>query len=431
MQINLKEEYFGSLSYKIFKFLFIDDQDVRFDKTFFGSLLLRLNNVFISTISVALAIFFILYESILPKDINGILLTVLPLIFLIVSFLFLDKTKIKISKFHIYYLIFLLVSAISAIVAAINIGGFYIFFGWIIFAQVLLLIFIGQAIGEKILSLVMILFFPMSIYAIYQYIIKTPTPSQWFSVGEAVSTRVTSFLGNPNVLGILACIIVLASLGQFLKRHNKLYILSFVASFVVVILTLSRTALLALCVALFVSALLYKPKAIFLSPLILLLLFIPQLKSRILFVFGGNYIYDSSLDGRIWAWINGLYIFKKHMLLGTGPGTYGGQLALSNISPVYLEGIQNGYTALYFTDNQILEIIVQTGLFGILAFAAFAISLGVKLIRKFKSKNDIIALTSLSVFVALFVSGLFANVLEFGAVTIPAGLIIGAGLSEN
>ena len=129
--------------------------------------------------------------------------------------------------------------------------------------------------------------------------------------------------------------------------------------------------------------------------------------------------------------INGLFIFKKYPFIGTGPGSYGGKLALNYTSPVYLEGIQNGYTALYYTDNQYLEILIQGGLLGIFSFGGFVISALVSLVHKYKGNKDLMTLTGLAVFICFLTSGLFANVLEFGAIAVPMAIILGAELGET
>ena len=98
-------------------------------------------------------------------------------------------------------------------------------------------------------------------------------------------------------------------------------------------------------------------------------------------------------------------------------------------SPAYLDGMQRGYTALYFTDNQFLEIIVQIGIFGLLSFFGFVVSAYLYLIEK-AQKKDIMALAAGGVFTAFLVAGIFANVLEFGAIALPTGIILGVAFSD-
>jgi len=175
----------------------------------------------------------------------------------------------------------------------------------------------------------------------------------------------------------------------------------------------------------------YNYKYVIYLPLLALGLLIPQVRNRLFLSVSQDYIFDSTLDGRIWAFQNGFYIFQKHPLLGTGPGSYGGKLALNYASPTYLEGVQSGYTALYFTDNQYLQILTQSGILGILAFAGFVVASFSFLIRKYIAKKDIMSLATVGIFACFLVSGLFANVLEFGAIAIVIGLLLGKEMSDN
>ena len=193
----------------------------------------------------------------------------------------------------------------------------------------------------------------------------------------------------------------------------------------------SRTAWLGCLLGIVVIVVLYNYKLIIYVPLTLLVLLIPKIKNRFLASFTNNYSVASSLDGRKWAITNGFYIFKQHLLLGSGPGSYGGKLAANYASPVYLEGIQKGYTALYYTDNQFLEILVQGGILGFLSFCGFVVAAFVNLMRQYFDKNDLFALFTAGAFICFLFSGLFANVLEYGAIAVPMGLILGASFNEG
>ena len=121
----------------------------------------------------------------------------------------------------------------------------------------------------------------------------------------------------------------------------------------------------------------------------------------------------------------------RHIFWGTGPGTYGGQTAIENASPIYLGGIQDGYTALYYTDNEWLQILVQTGIVGFVSFVIFVATALASIFRKFKEKGDIIVLSVISSLICFLVAGFFSNVLEFGVLSVTVGALIGATLNET
>lgn len=272
---------------------------------------------------------------------------------------------------------------------------------------------------------------PVSLVSIYQFLSNTQTSRLWLSPGEQHLTRVFAFFGSPNVLGILMAMITILGLGSFLKTKKYYYLIPASLSLMATGFTFSRSAWLGLALALVFTIVVYNYKHLIYFPLILLVFLIPQARGRVSISLSANYLLDSSLDGRVWAVINGLYIFKKHPLMGTGAGSYGGNLATNYASPVYLEGVQNGYTAIYYTDNQFLEILVQGGILGILSFFGFIISVFATLAKKYRKNKNILTLMTFATFVCFLTGGLFANVLEFGAVMVLMAVILGLELGET
>jgi O-antigen ligase len=389
-----------------------------------------LSNSKVSIALTLLSVTLFFYEGFFVRFSPLITNSIIPLILLLIAFLFLDKEKIVVSKSILWYLLFLVTTLVSGVFALKQIEPELLIKGCILFAQFLLVILIGSALGEKILKYIVYISTPLSLTAVYQFIARVETPRTWLAPGEEILTRSFAFFGSPNVLGILASVLVFVSFGLFLKYKKKQYLAFVALNTLVVLVTYSRTAWLSLLMGFAFLVVVLKPKLFLFSPAVLLVFFVPQIRNRLLLATSQSYLYDSWLDGRVWSLLNGIHIFKKYPLFGTGPGTYGGQLALNHASPIYLESMQGGYTALYFTDNQYIELLVQTGLVGILLFLGFLVSLFSELIFKFKKNKDIIGLTAGASLVVFMVSGLFANVLEFGAVAIPVGLIVGAGISE-
>jgi O-antigen ligase len=348
---------------------------------------------------------------------------------LVSAFILSDKARIILKKSHLYYLFFLLVLLLSGVFAAVRgINPQLIFLGWLLFLQFGFVYILSSSFSENILGRLIYLFLPMSLVSLYQLFSGFKTSRLWVSSFETgLSTRVFGYLSSPNVLGIITAIITVMALSFFLKTKKIHYIVICAINLVVLFGTFSRSAWLGFILGFSLLLIVKNFKFIYFTPLMLLALISGKVRTRLFVLFKPEYLLDASLDGRLWSLDNGLYIFSKYPILGTGAGTYGGQLALQYTSPIYLEGIQNGYTALYFTDNQFLEILVQSGLIGFSAFCLFLIAALVELFHSFSKNKDIIKLGAIASILVFVVSGQFANVLEFGAVAIPVALIAGVG----
>ncbi len=433
--MQIREAYYTSYFYKISKCLFFDGKVFPVSKSIAGKAFQKLYYPYVSEICLALSVFLFWYEGLVTRYLPVLANHGVASVLLVIGLLFAKKDKIIFNKLQFWYLGFLVLSLVSALFAIINnIGGTLLISGWLLFLQFGLAIFIAQSIKEKkrILKGLVFLSVPLSLVGIYQFVFHIKTSALWLSSFEqGIDTRSFAFFGSPNVLGIILSIIAILTLGFYLKERKAYYLVIAVLDILTVGFTFSRSAWLGLAAGILLIMLAYKPKLAFFSPALLLLLLIPQIKNRITAAFSGQYLTDSSLDGRIWSYINGVHIFKQYPFLGSGPGSYGGQLAAENASPVYLQSIQNGYTALYFTDNQYLEILVQTGVLGAITFLGFIICVFAALIDKFRGKRDILMLCVMGSFVCFLVSGLFANVLEFGAVAVPMGIILGSVVSED
>ncbi|PAV31298.1 hypothetical protein CIL05_01205 [Virgibacillus profundi] len=78
---------------------------------------------------------------------------------------------------------------------------------------------------------------------------------------------------------------------------------------------------------------------------------------------------EGSMDsGRLFIIQKGFQVFKDHPIIGTGFGTFGDSSTLSQGSPIY-ETYDIGLD--FYSDNQYIQIIVQTGIIGTILFAIF------------------------------------------------------------
>lgn len=427
--------FYKSVSANIVNNLFADSYILSFKKTFTGKLVLNICYVNLARGFLLFAIFLTWYEGFFGVYVNFISSGFWVLLFLFLGLFFSPLEKLKIKKIHLWYLSFLLMAAISGFISVVFLGinGQLILKGWLIFFQFGLTLILFQAsFNFELLSKWLVyLSIPLLLVGFGQYVFGVETSRLWVSASESISTRSFAFFGSPNVLGVVCSIIFILSL--FLSKiKNRYYLLAAILSLLVLFFTFSRSAWLGAFIPLLIVSFMINKRFIFLAaPVLFFVSLIPKVRQRFFIIFSPDYLHDATLDGRIWSYINGFYILKKFPLFGTGPGSYGGQLAISHTSPVYLEGIQNGYTALLYTDNQWLEILVQTGILGGLVFFGFVVSVFYLLISNFKQKKDIMYLGGMAVFGCFLIVGFFSNVLEFSAVALPVAAILGASLNEK
>jgi O-antigen ligase len=88
--------------------------------------------------------------------------------------------------------------------------------------------------------------------------------------------------------------------------------------------------------------------------------------------FDSGTINESMESGRLWVVKKGLAIWYDHPILGTGFGTFGDSASYALGSP-----LQKAYQLprLLYADNQYIEVLVETGIAGVILFAGFIIGL--------------------------------------------------------
>jgi O-antigen ligase len=342
-----------------------------------------------------------------------------------------NKKGLKSDKTIVVYLLFLLSSMVSLILAASNgLNPRMLLLGWLLLLPLFVAYLLGMSLKlDFVLKSVAYISILPAILGVYQWIVRTPTPAIWVSSFETtIKTRAFGTFDNPNVFAMFLAISLVSTVVLFLKSKNKLWIALICLQSAAILASYSRSSLFAALAGIAIMVFAYRPKWLMYSPLGLLVLVVPTVRNRIMAAFSPSYINDAALDGRTWSVINGFRIFVQQPLFGTGPGSYGGKIAINYASPVYLMSPQLGYVALYYTDNQYIQILVQTGIVGMVLFLAF---FALYLWGAFKYSDRFAKLAGLGVCVVFLICALFANVLEFGAIAVPAGLIMGSALGES
>jgi putative inorganic carbon (hco3(-)) transporter len=113
-------------------------------------------------------------------------------------------------------------------------------------------------------------------------------------------------------------------------------------------------------------------------------------------------------DGRLYVITKGFEIFKDSPVIGTGFSTYGDSAVKSYGSPIY-EDYGIAIKTLY-SDNQYIQIIVQTGIVGVILFAIFLLGM---LHTMWKHRKEVpFALPLMAFLLSGFVWALFYNTWE-------------------
>ncbi|WP_102273766.1 O-antigen ligase family protein [Cytobacillus massiliigabonensis] len=132
-------------------------------------------------------------------------------------------------------------------------------------------------------------------------------------------------------------------------------------------------------------------------------------------------------SGRFFYIKKGFEVFKDHPITGTGFGTFGGSATLSYGSPIYDEyGIRSDiYGGKYFySDNQYIQVIAETGAIGVILFAAFLL-LMVWMFWKQRHEGNFPKFM-IALWFATGVSGMYYNIWELKVYTLYFFLIFGA-----
>jgi O-Antigen ligase len=142
-------------------------------------------------------------------------------------------------------------------------------------------------------------------------------------------------------------------------------------------------------------------------------------------MFSDEIIQKSSEWGRLYVVFKGLEIFMEHPVIGTGFGTYGDSATLSYGSPITEEF---KLPDRMYSDNQYIQLMVQTGTIGTLLVLAFVVFI----IRKcWKDRRHPLSPVLFSFLIAILAMALFYNVLEEKVLTLYFYTVLGYFLREG
>lgn len=269
-----------------------------------------------------------------------------------------------------------------------------------------------------------------SIIGIFQNFSQVGEISTWQDVSlinpEDVMTRVYGTLSpfNPNLFGgymvaTLPCLFGSFIFGLVDKKYKLagiFFVLSSIASFAL-ILSGCRGAYIGfvaimICAFGFLAKFIWQSgketlKKVYLLVLGLIVafstcvvLFVSSIRTRVLSIFAMRS--DSSTSFRLNVYQSALNMFKDNWLLGIGVGN-------QNFREIYGLYMRTGFDALS-AYSVFLEIAVESGIFALLAFLAFLITLGFKSIKFILNSDDlkksIIVVISITSVIAVMLHGI-------------------------
>lgn len=219
--------------------------------------------------------------------------------------------------------------------------------------------------------------------------------------------RITSFLGNPNMLAmIIGLALPFPVIAARRARAKVLRWLSWIAAYLLVVallLTFSRGAWLAILIAMVIGTALLDRRALVTLALIAAfgvatvsimpryVLLSPEEYARYFGSRGAPSLVDSTVtrvtqqrDLRLRFVREGLPILQDHPWLGVGPGRYGGAAASIVESPVY-EEYGTGLYGFRTVHNFWLHLVGEVGVIGGAIFLTMLIGLGLRLLGAARS----------------------------------------------
>lgn len=136
-------------------------------------------------------------------------------------------------------------------------------------------------------------------------------------------------------------------------------------------------------------------------------------------------------SGRFFYIAKGFEVFKDNVVTGTGFGSFGGSATLSYGSPIYkYYGIRSDiYGGKYFySDNQYIQVIAETGVIGVVLFAAFLLLMFGMF---WKERKTTFGKFMIAFWLATGFSGFYYNIWELKLYTMFYFLIFGVFASQT
>ena len=301
------------------------------------------------------------------------------------------RTGFHTGAFNVFLVLFL-VCVILAEVFSIMPGNSLRFLAFYLTCFMLVLLLIATIRTKKDMSEFLAVAFAgltaAGLYGVYQQIIHVPVNPAWVdtSVNQGSMTRVFSFFGNPNNFAEILLLFLPFYFAALFNTRNVLMKLVYLALacplFLSIVFTQTRIAWIAFVIAGFVY-LLFKEKRLIPVFILLGIVSIPFLPQSIIMRLRTiTNVLDSSITTRLQVWKTVIPILKDYWFTGLGLGNE----TLLRVSKNYYIFVSKGSIPSH-SHNLYLQLWIETGLPGILAFFAFLGTIVKKSIRSLYQKR--------------------------------------------
>ncbi|PZV10744.1 MAG: putative bicarbonate transporter, IctB family [Leptolyngbya sp.] len=287
----------------------------------------------------------------------------------------------------IHFLVLLYWSAVS-IATAMSPVKKAAFVGWqkltlyLLFFALVARVLRSPKIRSWVITVYLLAALAVSVYGLQQWFLGTSALATWVDPESPLSktTRVYSYLGNPNLLaGYLIPAIAFSITAVFVWQswmQKALAVVMVIVNGVCLALTFSRGGWIGIVVAIGILLLLlahwwsvYLPRfwqkwalPIVLGSaavvVVLAMIAVEPLRDRVSSMFAGRG--DSSNNFRINVWMAVIEMIKDHPIWGIGPGN----VAFNKIYPLYMKARYSALSAY----SILLEVILEAGIIGFTCF---------------------------------------------------------------
>ncbi len=342
-------------------------------------------------------------------------LSLLCLVSLIVRALTTKKFEFKTDGIALMVIVMLGIYLLATFTSFAPIKGIQIwavYFAFISFYFVVINTIKTKAQLMNLLTVFAISGFAVCVYGILQYIFGWNVSQAWIDeeMFEDIKMRVYSTLENPNVLGEYILLVLPVTIALMWKKKGvwaKLVYAGMAGVMgITLILTFSRGCWIGIMASAAVFVTLAAGKLWGLALLVIPIIPMVLPESIINRFASIGDMKDSSTSYRVYIWMGTMLMLKDFWLSGIGPGTE----AFTQVYPFY------SYSSVVapHSHNLFLQIIVESGVLGIAAFAVLLILFAKKLAtaHQFEGKTGTLSVMMVGIgaaIVGFLVQGLFDN----------------------
>ncbi|WLD92989.1 O-antigen ligase [Alkalihalobacillus sp. AL-G] len=278
-------------------------------------------------------------------------------------------------------------------------------------------------------------------------------PQEWteMPLSETNRIRIYGLIFNPNVLAIYLMFAFMGTmyLKKMINGRRMLWLVhsGLILMLGVFILTYSRGSWIAVIFGMITYYLVTKNKRVMLKTILMIavsivLVYIPvttathyieqtdfgqnegqrqsELRKRLGSTFNEDTLELSLNTGRLYYVKKGFQVFTDHPIIGTGFATFGDAATKSYSSPIY-DDYNIDWN--FYSDNQYIQVIAQTGTIGVVLFAMYLLGMLGYLWKN--RKKSVLGPLMVTILISVYVCGVYYNIWENKVFTLYYFIFLG------